>query len=332
VAQPTMEDVARAAGVSRALVSLVMRDAPNVSDRRRAAVLEAADRLGYRPNMLARNLASRRTSTLGVMINDLHNPFFAEVVDGIQRAADTAGHQLLFTTGGAGRSAEAAGIETLLRFRVDGLILAGISLPTSQIEEAATSMPTVLVGRQIRSRRLDTVNNDELLGAQLAVSHLVELGHERIAHIDGGTGAGGADRRAGYERAVRDLGLERSIRVVVGEFTDAAGVAGAAALLGADDPPSAIFAANDLVAVGVLAVADELGLSVPGDLSIVGYDNTAIAAMRHLSITTIDQPRAEMGATAVQLLLERLDTQRATAVHHVATPTLVARATTGRPR
>jgi len=326
-----MEDVARAAGVSRALVSLVMRDAPNVSDARRTAVLQAAARLGYRPNMLARNLASRRTTTLGVMINDLHNPFFAEVVDGIQRAADAAGYQLLLTTGGTQRSAEAAAIETLLRFRVDGLILTGLTLPIRDIEKAAAAMPTVLIGRPIRSGRLDTVNNDEALGANLAVAHLAALGHRRIAHIDGGAGAGASDRRAGYEKAMGVLGLGRWTRVVEGEFTEPAGVAGAATLLEAPERPTAVFAANDLVAAGVLARADEAELSVPADLSIIGYDNTMIAAMRHLSLTTINQPREEMGTRAVELLLERLVAGRTAAVHHVVTPTLVDRSTTGPP-
>ena len=174
--QPTMEDVAHEAGVSRALVSLVMRDAPNVSDRRRQAVLDAAARLGYRPNVLARNLASRRTLTLGVIVNDLHNPFFAEVIDGLQSCADEAGYQVLLATGEQTKSGEAGAVETLLRFRVDGMILAGPRLSAKQIKEAAKVIPTVLIGRSIRGDAVDTVNNDERVGAGLAVRHLVELG------------------------------------------------------------------------------------------------------------------------------------------------------------
>lgn len=324
-----MDDVARAAGVSRALVSLVMREAPNVSDARRSAVLEAAATLGYRPNILARNLARRHTMTIGVMINDFHNPFFAEAVDGIQEGADDGGYQLLLATGRKSRAGEAGAIETFLRLRVDGLILAGATTPTAQITAAAESCPTVLLSRTVRSRDLDTVNNDEQLGTLLAVEHLAALGHTRIAHIDGGKGAGAAQRRAGYQRAMKATGLEGFTRIVKGDFTEESGVDGAEQLLTAGAPPTAIFAANDLMAAGALDRAEDLGLRVPRDLSIMGYDNTAIAAMHHMSLSTINQPREEMGRIAVNLLLERITDQRTTAVRHIVTPTLVDRSTTG---
>jgi DNA-binding LacI/PurR family transcriptional regulator len=323
-----MDDVARAAGVSRALVSLVMRDAPNVSDKRRRAVLEAATELGYRPNVLARNLASRQTMTIGVVINDLHNPFFAEAIDGIRERAGQSDYQLLLATGGLSATGEAGAIETFLRFRVDGLILAGAVLPAGQIAATAAACPTVLLSRTIRGHDVDTVNNDERVGSRLAVQHLAQLGHTAIAHIDGGKGAGAAARRAGYERAMRECGLEQSIRVVTGDFTEQSGVDGAERLLTSDQAPTAIFAANDLIAAGVLHRAEDLGLRVPHDVSIVGYDNSSIAAMHHMSLTTVNQPREEMGRFAVDLLLERL-ADRKTAVRHVVTPTLVARTSSG---
>lgn len=328
MAQPTMDDVAEAAGVSRSLVSLVMRDAPNVSDARRRAVLDAAASLGYRPNVLARNLASRRTMTLGVMINDLHNPFFAEAVDGITEQADRAGYQLLLATGRRSSSGEAGAIETFLRLRVDGLILTGATLLTADIVAAAGQCPTVLLSRTLRNADVDTVNNDERVGPRLAVQHLTGLGHSRIAHIDGGRGAGAGQRRAGYERAMRDLGLGDAIEVIGGDYTEQSGAAGAEVLLTREAPPTAIFAANDLSAAGALDRADELGYDVPGDVSIVGYDNTSIAAMGHISLTTVNQPREEMGRTAVDLVLERID-GRTTPVNHVLTPNLVDRATSG---
>jgi DNA-binding LacI/PurR family transcriptional regulator len=327
-----MEDVARAAGVSRALVSLVMREAPNVSEKRRSAVLKAAADLDYRPNVLARNLASRQTMTLGVVINDLHNPFFAEAIDGARERAAQPGYQLLLATGGLSSFGEAEAIETFLRFRVDGLILAGAVLPASEIATTAAQCPTILLSRTSRNHDIDTVNNNERVGSRLAVQHLAGLGHTKIAHIDGGKGAGAAARRAGYERAMRELGLEQSIRVVSGDFTEQSGVDGADQLLTSDDSPTAIFAANDLTAAGALDRVEDLGLRVPLDLSIVGYDNTAIAAMHHMSLTTINQPREEMGRIAVDLLLERLTENRTTAVRHVVTPTLVDRSSTGRAR
>jgi len=321
MAQPTMVDVAERAGVSRALVSLVMRNAPNVSEKRRAAVLQAADELGYRPNVLARNLASHRTLTFGVMVNDLHNPFFAETIDGIDYEATAHGYRMLL---------ERAAIETFLDFRVDGIILTGPRLPTGDIVNAAKAAPIVLVGRQIDSEKIDSVNNDEMLGAQLAVSHLLDLGHTNVAHIDGGDGAGAAERRRGYEVAMADAGLAQYAHIAPGDFTDRGGYAGANQLLDAAERPTAVFAANDQTAAGALDRFEDAGLEVPDDISIVGYDNTALAAMHHMSMTTINQPREEMGRIAFSLLQHRLNGERTEAVHHVVTPSLIIRGTTGK--
>lgn len=330
MAQPTMADVAERAGVSRALVSLVMRDAPNVSEHRRAAVRKAADELGYRPNVLARNLASHRTLTIGVMVNDLHNPFFAETIDGIDIEAGANGYRMLLASGRRSSDGERAAIETFLDFRVDGIILTGPRLPMGEIVSGARTAPIVLVGRTSTSDEIDTVNNDEMLGAQLAISHLLELGHTNIAHIDGGDGAGAPERRRGYEAAMTEAGLRGDITVAPGDFTDRGGYAGADQLLAAEKRPTAVFAANDQTAAGALDRFEDAGLVVPNDVSIVGYDNTALAAMHHMSMTTINQPREEMGRIAVSTLLQRLNDERTEAVHHIVTPSLVVRGTTGR--
>lgn len=328
---PTMEDVAREADVSRALVSLVLRGSHKVSDARRARVLAAADALGYRPNAMARGLASRRGTTVGVLVNDLHNPFFADIVDGVEELADAEGVRLLLGHGGR-LARELSVLDTLLEYRPAGLLLLSPDATSAAIAEHVNDTPVVVVGRPVRRAGMDTVVNDEAHGARLAVEHLARLGHRRIAHVAGGRRAAGAAQRArGYGAAMRALGLADGLRVVPGGFTEEDGVAAANRLLREAELPSAVFAANDLVAVGMLAVLDDHGVHVPRDVSLVGYDNSGLAHIRHVDLTTVNQPRYDMGTLALATLLERVRGLRSGSVRHRTTPTLVVRSSTASP-
>jgi DNA-binding LacI/PurR family transcriptional regulator len=323
-----MDDVATAAGVSRALVSLVMRDSPQVSPHRRERVMAAATELGYRPNAMARGLASRRTNTIGVLLNDLHNPFFAEIAAGIEQVASSADYRVIISTGGRRPARERAMVSALLEHRPDGLILVSPRMRSADVLTAAAEAQVVLVGRRVRAGDLDVVINDEDHGARLVLEHLVGLGHERIVHVDGGKGAGAGARRTAYAQAMRAFGLERHAAILPGDFTEEAGVRAAERLLAAGDLPTAVFAANDLVAAGLLDRLEVAGVGVPGDVSIVGYDNTFLAALHHMSLTSVNQPRPEIGRLAVELLLERLDGRREPEVRLIR-PTLVVRRTCG---
>ena len=323
--KPTMEDVARAAGLSRALVSLVMRGSDKVSDTSRERVLTAAAELGYRPNLAARHLASKRSLTIGLVLNDLHNPFFPEVADGVHAAATEAGYRVLINSGYLRGALEREAVESFIYLGVDGVLLAGARIGASDLEQLAARVPVTVIGRHLRSTSVDTVNNDDLAGGRLATEHLIELGHQRIVHIDGGQGAGSSQRRSGYSAAMRDHGLEPE--VISAQFTEEAGLRAGRRLAGRPKPPEAIFVANDLAAVGVLGALADHGLRVPDDLSVVGYDNTSLAGIHHISLTSVDQDRHNMGRLAVEVLLERIGGGRRGAVHHVIAPSLVRRAT-----
>lgn len=327
--RPTIIDVAASAGVSKSLVSLVLRGSSSVSEEKRRLVLAAAAELGYRPNGVARSLVQRRSNLFGILLSDLHNPFFAEVIDGVQAEAGAKGYNTIMSVVDHRALAERRALDTLLELRIDGLILASPMLEINAITLASKEVPVVLVARRARMGSVDSVSNDDPTGAALVVQHLADLGHQSIAHIDGGGGAGAAERRKGYERAMHRCGLDAHIKVIPGSYTDEGGRQGVAALFdGGATRPTAIFVANDLAALGALSALAERGVRVPKDVSVVGYDNTALAAVSQINLTTVDQPRPDMGRTAVTLLLERLAGRRDTARHVLMLPTLVVRGTT----
>lgn len=325
MSKPTMDDVAARAGVSRALVSLALRRSDKVSDASRMAVERAADELGYRRNLIASHLASKRTGTLGILINDLHNPYFPGVVDGIRSAAAARDYRLLMNSAFLSERSEQEAIGTFVDYRVDGVILMGARVATKLIEEAARSVPVVVISRPMRSKSIDTVNNDDRAGAEMATRHLIDLGHRHIAHIDGGRGAGAPQRRAGYQVVMREHDLEPHI--VSGAFTEASGALAAHRVLASGRPCTAVFAGNDLSALGALDTIEAAGLTVPDDVSLVGYDNTFVAALRHIGLTSVDQHRDRLGEMAIDALLERIDGNRTQAIHRVIEPSLVIRST-----
>lgn len=311
---------------------MVTRGEGGVSEEKRAAILSAIDELDYRPNAMARGLVQRQTRLLGIMVSDLQNPFFAAVVSGIQESAEERGFRVLITTGDRTPSVEESAIENLLELRVDGLILASPRVGDEIIARAGRTVPVVVLNRDTTDDNSDSVTNDNIAGARLAVEHLLSFGHRRIAFIEGGAGAGARARHVGYLRSMCEFGLDDEIVTVEGRHTEEGGYRGATELLKMKPLPTAVFASNDLCAIGAMNAFEEAGLSIPEDVSLVGYDNNRMAALRHISLTTIDQPGDDMGRSAVDRLAERIDGNRVEPSHDVVAPSLVVRLTTGPPR
>ncbi len=329
--RPTILDVARRARVSKSLVSMVTRGEQGVSPESREAVLEAIRELDYRPNLMARGLVEQRSRIFGVTISDLRNPFFGAVVSGIQDRANELGYQVLFNTGDRDPALEERAIDSFLQFRVDGLILASPRVDDAVISRAAAMVPVVVLNRETEDDATDSVTNDNFTGARLAVEHLVGLGHRSIVFISGGNGPAARIRAEGYRRAMIEFGLGDEVRVVEGAHTEVGGERGAREILMKRPLPTAVFASNDLCAIGAMNALEEAGLRIPQDVSVIGYDNTTLAALRHISLSSIHQPGRDMGRSAVDRLAERLASERTAPRHDVVTPGLVVRSTTAQP-
>jgi DNA-binding LacI/PurR family transcriptional regulator len=311
---------------------MVTRGEDGVSPESREAILRAIEELDYRPNLMARSLVERRTRILGVMISDLRTPFFGSVVSGIQDRARELGYQILFNTGDRDPLREENGIESLLQLRVDGLILASPRVDDAVVARAAAAVPVVVLNRETSDDATDSVTNDNISGARLAVEHLAGLGHRRIAFISGGPGAGARIRAEGYRLAMQHLGLGEHVLIADGAHTEDGGERGARAILENRPLPTAIFASNDLCAIGAMNALEEAGLRIPQDISLIGYDNTSLAALRHISLSSIHQPGGDMGRSAVDRLAERIASERTAPRHDVVAPSLVVRSTTAPPR
>lgn len=330
---PTIRDVAARAGVSKSLVSLALQDSPRVAEATRATIRRAADELGYRPNANARSLGASRSRTIGVFVLDLHNPIYADMLDGVQTETRRSDYRTIVVLGGSDRRSERAELEKLMEFRVEGLIALGHRLPLGAHDAISEVCPAVLVGAEPRSQaHVTSVSTDDLGGAAIAVDHLVDLGHERITHITGGSSGVARKRERGYVSAMASRQLRRHVRCVDGGFTDEDGYRGTMEALRSRSRPTALFVANDFAAMGALAAASDSGLSVPHDLSIVGFDGARLTGLRCIDLTTVAQPLQQMGALAASRLCAMLDgdDEEATSRRIHVTPQLVVRGSTAR--
>ena len=322
-----MADVAAAAGVSKALVSIVFRGAAGASDATRARVFQVAEQLGYRTNRTASLLKLHRTRHLGVTMN-VRNAFHAELVEGIQEAADRAGYQIVLSTVTSSHD-ERRAIETLLEFRCETLILLGSELGKPALDDLATSVPVVLIGRRVATDTVDVVRTADDKGLGLVIDHLVDLGHHDIAHIDGGRHTISGDRRRGYRTAMRRHHESDHMLILAGGSTEVDGVRAADQLLRLDQLPTAITTFNDHCAMGVLDRLGRAGVAVPAVVSVAGYDNAPIAQFAAINLTTVSQEAPTQAEWAVRAAVERLEGVRHETRESILEPRLIVRGSTG---
>ena len=324
----TLQDVAARAGVSRALVSIVVRNAPGASEATRARVMAVAAELGYRPDVNARLLARRRSRLLGVTVQ-LGHPFHADVVTSLYDSAEEQGYELALSATGPGRD-ERRAIDTLLGYRSEALILLAGDAPEAALAAAGRRVPVVVVARRLRGTAVDVVRTADDIGVGQAVAHLVALGHTAIAHVDGGRAAGTGDRRRGYRTAMRRYRLAQ--RVVTGGQSEEDGARAGRQLLD-DGPPTGVICYNDRCAVGLMDLLIRAGIRVPDEISVIGFDNSHLARLSHINLTTVAQDVTEMAALTVRRLVERLEGGPAHLEREsVLPPHLVVRGSTGRSR
>lgn len=323
----TLEDVARHAAVSRALVSIVMREAPGASSATRERVLAAARELGYRPDVRARALAGQKSRLIGVMFGVEVGIFQFDLLEGLYAAAEQRGLGLIVSPLTKGRG-ERQAAESLHDFRFDALIMLGP--PTAQ-PLLAGRVPLVVVGWHVDDPAVDVVRTSDDHGMARAVDHLVALGHQRIAHIDGGDTMIGISRREAYSKAMREQGLESQIRVLPGGQTQLNGQEAARVLLAAGDLPTGLIAYNDDTAVGAIGLLSQHSVEVPRDLSIVGWDDSEVAALSPVGLTSVVQRPAEMARLAVERIVARIEGQRVEGHEIVLEPDLKVRSSTAQP-
>lgn len=332
--RPTMADVAARAGVSRALVSIIFRNKPGASQDTRDRVLRVADEIGYSPDSAARLLARGRSRTLGVMLT-VHQTFQADLVEGIYPEAERLGYDVLLSANAPGRD-EAKSIEALLSHRCGALILLGPGSDAAELDALGQRTVAVSVGRRVTGAYVDSVHSAENKGVRQAMDHLVGLGHRRIVHIDGGRQPGSVERRRAYRDAMRRHGLAEEIRVIPGAHDEDAGIEAGRLLLAERDRglplPTAILAGNDRCAMGLLMTFTRAGIDVPGEVSVVGYDDSHLSHVMPIGLTTVRQDAVLIAEYAVRFAVERLENPELEPREAVLDPKLVVRGTSGPPR
>jgi DNA-binding LacI/PurR family transcriptional regulator len=328
--RPRLDDVAAEVGVSPATVSLVLRGISGPSAATRERVLAAAARLGYRPDRAASVLASRRSRSMGVVM-DISNSFHAQLVEDVHEAAERRGYDLVLSTVTRSRD-ETQAVETLLDSRCAALLLLGPEAPAEKLADLGRQLPVVVIGRPVAPIGFDVVRAADDEGVAQAVDHLAGLGHRDISYVDGGDSEMAALRRRGYQHAMRRHGLADHAHLIAGGNTESDGADAAQTVLATEPRPTAVLTYNDRCAMGLVDALVRAGVGIPEDISVVGYDDSPVARLAHIDLTTVSQNTSELTEHAVAAVVERLENGRADHREVVVAPHLVIRGTTAPPR
>jgi DNA-binding LacI/PurR family transcriptional regulator len=312
----SIKDIAKAAGVSHSTVSRALSDSPLVSDETKARIQRLAREMGYSPNILARSLVTRRTYTVGVVVTTIADPFIAEVVQGIEVAAHNHGYTVILCSSESAPEREIAAVEMLQSKRVDGVIVTSSRIGALYLEHLERiGVPIVLINnRNEQSGHYTfTVTVDNCHGGHLATEHLILLGHRRIGYVTGPANhSDDLDRMAGYGQALTENGIEPDPALVIpGTGRADGGERALEALMGLGELPPAVFCYNDMTAIGLIHAARRAGLSVPGDMAVVGFDDIPFASYFYPPLTTIAQPKVEMGQLAMEMALSLMSVDEA---------------------
>lgn len=332
--QITIHDVARAAGVSITTVSRALNGTGRISRITRNRVLHFAQDLGYQPNELARSLVAKSTQTIAVIVPDITNPFFPELIKGIETIASARGHLVLLCDSADDPMKAWADLAALRRKQVDGVILAGVRLDGDRLAAVTAGWPVVTVDREVQLPSASVVQSDHRTGATMATQHLLDLGHRRIAHLGGTPGLMVTEaRRSGYVEALAHAGIDLDDSLVVPSgFLEKDGYEAANELIRRDVDFTAVFAANDLSAIGALAALEEQGLRVPSEVSVVGFDDIRLSSYIRPRLTTVRQDIFQLGARAAEILIDQFTSDTAVGVLQEIMPVdLVVRESTAPP-
>ena len=324
----TIYQVAELAGVSLATVSRVMNKNSNVSAKTRDKVQAAMDSLGYRPNSIAQSLASNRSNSVGFLVSELTGPYYGPLMSGIEARLRTAEKHVIITAGHSDEAKEKDGIEFLISRRCDALILHAEAVSDEYlIELSQGSVPIVLINRYIEAIKDRCINLNDEQGGYIAAKHMLDMGHQQLAYISGPLWKSDAsDRQSGHKRAISEAGLTFNEKLVYeGDYQETGGVEGIEHLLDLGIEFTAVVCGNDEMASGAMATIRERGLNVPGDISVIGFDDTTFARYVYPKLSTIDYPVVDIGHMAACWVLKHVYKAKNLDIQNVFEPKLVSR-------